>query len=214
VANDLVDDVWFRVMTVSSRPLDDVDRRMLGILVDYGRMSVNELAIRAGVSRATAYARYDRLVADGVISRFRADVNPQAIGLDVAAMILINVQQGAWPITRDKVGRLPGVEYVAMTSGEFDFVLLVRAPDIAALRDVVLHRLQSMPEVRSTHTIFVLDEERHPIGVGAPPRADQPRGAHSPTTAAVIMVPLPAATYGLNTEISVTVVSTQLGTRP
>ncbi|HEX6405190.1 MAG TPA: Lrp/AsnC family transcriptional regulator [Pseudonocardiaceae bacterium] len=151
-------------MSVSSRRLDDVDRRMLGILVDEGRMSVNELANRAGISRATAYARYDRLVANGVIRGFRADVDPQAIGLDVAAMILINIEQGSWPTMRDKISRLPGVEYVALTSGEFDFMLLVRAPDIAALRDVVLHRLQGMPEVRSTHTIFVLDEERHPIG--------------------------------------------------
>ena len=137
---------------------------MLSILVDQGRMSVNELAARAGISRATAYARYDRLVADGVISRFRADVDPHAIGLGVAAMILINVEQGSWPAMRDKISRLPGVEYVALTSGGFDFVLLVRVPDIAALRDVVLYRLQGMPEVRSTQTIFVLDEERHPIG--------------------------------------------------
>ncbi|MGH3982163.1 MAG: Lrp/AsnC family transcriptional regulator [Pseudonocardiaceae bacterium] len=151
-------------MSVSPRPLDDVDRRMLGILVDEGRTSVNEVAARAGISRATAYARYDRLMADGVIRGFRADVDPHAIGLDIAAMILINVEQGSWPTTRNKVSRLPGVEYVAMTSGEFDFVLLVRMPDIAALRDVVLYQLQGMPEVRSTHTIFVLDEERHPIG--------------------------------------------------
>ena len=137
---------------------------MLGILVDEGRISVNELAARAGNSRATAYGRYDRLVTDAVISRFRADVYPNALGLDVAAMILINVAQAAWRATRDKVSRLPGVEYVAMTSGGFDFVLLVRVPDIAALRDVVLYRLQGMPEVRSTQTIFVLDEERHPIG--------------------------------------------------
>lgn len=151
-------------MTVLPRPLDDVDRRMLAILVDSGRISVNELAAKANVSRATAYSRFDRLVADGVVSRFRADVDPAALGLDVCAMVLINVEQGSWPTTRDKVSRLPGVEYVAMTSGEFDFVLLVRAPDIAALRDVVLYRLQGMPEVRSTQTVFVLDEERHPIG--------------------------------------------------
>jgi DNA-binding Lrp family transcriptional regulator len=137
---------------------------MLGVLVDDGRMSVNEVANRAGISRATAYSRYDRLVAHGVIRGFRADVDPHALGLDIAAMILINIEQGSWPTMRDKISRLPGVEYVAMTSGEFDFVLLVRAPDIAALRDVVLYRLQGMPEVRSTHTIFVLDEERHPMG--------------------------------------------------
>lgn len=137
---------------------------MLSILVDDGRTSVNEVAARAGISRATAYVRYDRLMANGVIRGFRADIDPHAIGLDIAAMILINVEQGSWPTTRNKVSRLPGVEYVAMTSGEFDFVLLVRVPDIAALRDVVLYRLQGMPEVRSTQTIFVLDEERHPIG--------------------------------------------------
>lgn len=154
---------------------------MLGILVDEGRISVNELAARVGVSRATAYTRYDRLVAEGVISHFRADVDPHAIGLDVAAMILINVEQGAWPTARDKISRLPGVEYVALTSGEFDFVLLVRAPDIAALRDVVLHRLQGMPEVRSTETIFILDEERHPPGSAhhltpvGPETPDRPR---------------------------------------
>lgn len=151
-------------MSVSPHPLDDVDRRMLGVLVDDGRMSVNEVANRAGISRATAYARYDRLLANGVIRGFRADVDPQAIGLEIAAMILINIQQESWRTMRDKISRLPGVEYVALTSGEFDFVLLVRAPGIAALRDVVLYRLQAMPEVRSTQTVFVFDEERHPIG--------------------------------------------------
>jgi DNA-binding Lrp family transcriptional regulator len=151
-------------MSVSPRSLDDADRRMLSILVDEGRASVNEVASRAGISRATAYTRYDRLMADGVIRGFRADIDPHAIGLDIAAMVMINVEQGSWPTTRDKVSRLPGVEYVAVTSGEFDFVLLVRVPDIAALRDVVLYRLQGMPEVRSTHTVFVLDEERRPIG--------------------------------------------------
>jgi Lrp/AsnC family transcriptional regulator, leucine-responsive regulatory protein len=175
-------------MSVSPRPLDDVERRMLAILVDDGRISVNELAARAGISRATAYSRYDRLVADGVINRFRADVDPHAIGLDVAAMILINVEQGSWPVTRDKISRLPGVEYVAMTSGGFDFVLLVRVPDIAALRDVVLYRLQGMPEVRATQTVFVLDEERHPLGsahhlaLAGPEAPARPRTRRPPAT--------------------------------
>ena len=149
---------------VSSRALDDIDRRMLAVLVDAGRISINELASKVNISRATAYTRFDRLVADGVIASFRADVDPAALGLGVAALVLINVEQGAWPTARDKLSSLPGVEYVAMTSGEFDFVLLVRAPDIPALRDVVLYRLQGMKEVRSTETIFVLDEERRPLG--------------------------------------------------
>jgi hypothetical protein len=41
--------------------------------------------------------------------------------------------------------------------------LHVRVPDVPALRDVVLVRLQGMPAVRSTQTIFVLDEQRRPL---------------------------------------------------
>jgi DNA-binding Lrp family transcriptional regulator len=44
-------------------------------------------------------------------------------------------------------------------SGEHDIMLLVRARDAAALRDVVLTRLQGMPEVTSTHTMLIFDEQ-------------------------------------------------------
>lgn len=147
-----------------ARRLDEVDRRLLDVLDADGRVSVNELARRAGVSRATAYARFDRLVSEGVIDRFTIEVEPEVLGLGVTALILLNVDQGAWPTVRDKLSNLPGVEYLALTSGGFDFALLVRAPDIAALRDVVLHRLQRMREVRSSQTVFVLDEDRRPPG--------------------------------------------------
>lgn len=130
------------------------------MLAEDGRISVNELATRAGVSRATAYARFDRLQAEGVIRGFRAEVDPQAVGRDVAAIVLVNVEQGRWPSLRSELAHLPGVEYVGLTSGGFDFILIVRCPDIRALRDVVLLRLQGMEAVRNTQTVFVLDEQR------------------------------------------------------
>ena len=145
---------------VPARTLDEVDRRLLDVLVDDGRVSVNELAARAGVSRATAYARFDRLRAEGVIRGFHAEVDPAAVGREVTAIVLVNVEQGRWPSLRAELIELPGVEYVGLTSGGFDFILFVRCPDIRGLRDVVLIRLQAMDAVRSTQTVFVLDEQR------------------------------------------------------
>ena len=58
----------------------------------------------------------------------------------------------------EKLKELPGAQYVALTAGGFDFVLLVRAPDVETLRDVVLERLAGLPGVRSTQTMFILDE--------------------------------------------------------
>jgi DNA-binding Lrp family transcriptional regulator len=53
-----------------------------------GRISVNELATRVGVSRATAYSRLDRLRSDGVITGFTATVDPAKVGHGVAAELL------------------------------------------------------------------------------------------------------------------------------
>jgi len=146
--------------------LDDTDRRMLGELVADGRASVNSLAERIGVSRATAYSRLERLQESGVVTGFRAEVDPAKAGLPVAALILANVEQHAWQEARDELLRLPGLEYLAFTSGGFDMVLLVRVPDVVSLRDVVLLRLHGSRHVRSTQTIFVLDENRLPVVPG------------------------------------------------
>jgi DNA-binding Lrp family transcriptional regulator len=143
--------------------LDETDRRILRELVTDGRLSVNALAERANVSRATAYGRMKRMTDEGVITRFSAVVDPAKVGLPIAALILVNVEQHDWRTARDELAALPGVEYLAFTSGGFDLVLLVRVPDVVALRDVVLVRLQGSPHVRSTQTIFVLDETRHPV---------------------------------------------------
>ena len=146
-------------------PLDDVDRRLLRLLTEDGRVSVNELANRAHISRAAAYARFDRLRESGVITGFTATVEPEKVGLPVAALVLVNVDQAHWAQVRDDIQALPGLEFLAFTSGAFDMVLLVRVPDIHALRDVVLVRLHGIPHVRTTHTNFVLDEQRLPLPI-------------------------------------------------
>jgi DNA-binding Lrp family transcriptional regulator len=145
--------------------LDDVDRRIVEALVDDGRLSVNELSSRVGVSRATAYARLDRLRSNGVITGFTAVVDPSKVGHGVAALILVNVEQNEWRAARDELLGLPGVEYLAFTSGGFDMVALVRVASIEALRDVVLDRLHGATHVRSTQTVFVLDEQRRHAGL-------------------------------------------------
>jgi DNA-binding Lrp family transcriptional regulator len=146
--------------------LDDIDRLLVRELVGDGRLSVQALAERANVSRATAYGRFRRLCDSGVIRGFSAVVDPARIGLPITALILVNVEQSKWQAVRDELMALPGLEYLAFTSGGFDMVLLVRVPDVVALRDVVLVRLHGSRHVRSTQTIFVLDEDR-PMGTGS-----------------------------------------------
>ncbi len=138
--------------------LDRVDRRILEILRVDGRISIAALAERVSVSRANAYARMERLRADGVITGFSAQVDPRRVGLGIAALILVTGTQPAWRSLRDQLSDMVEVEWCAFTSGEHDALVLVRVPDVETLRDVVLERLQSSGAVRATETIFVLEE--------------------------------------------------------
>lgn len=154
------------------RTLDDIDRQIVALLQQDGRLPLNDVAARVGVARSTAYTRFDRLRAEGVLTGFTATVDPAALGYSTAALILVNVDQRAWRSVREHLSALPGVEYVAATSGAFDFVVLVRVADVAALRDVVLGRLHALPEVRATQTVLVLDELHRPVAPAPARRFD------------------------------------------
>ena len=157
----------------SSSDLDDVDRAIVALLRNDGRMSVNEVASHVHVSRATAYARLERLRGSGVITGFTADVDASKIGLPVTALILVNLEQRNWPSVHDALGAIPGVEWSAFTSGTFDMALLVRMKDVQALRDVVLVQLHGLKFVKSSQTVFLLDEERWDWTRGALPSGGQ-----------------------------------------
>ncbi len=141
-----------------AQALDTIDRAVVEALQADGRLSVNELAARVHVSRATAYQRLGRLRSDGVITGFTATVDPAKVGYELAALVLFQVDQHRWRMVADQITAVGGVEYLAFTSGAFDMVALVRAADLATLRDVVLVQLQAIEHIRSTQTIFVLDE--------------------------------------------------------
>ena len=80
----------------SARPLDDADRRILGELVRDARTSIRTLAERIHISRANAYARVDRLLADGVITGFSARISPERAGLGTSAYVSLSIEQNSW----------------------------------------------------------------------------------------------------------------------
>ncbi|WP_327036126.1 Lrp/AsnC family transcriptional regulator [Micromonospora ureilytica] len=142
----------------SARVLDEVDRRILDELVRDGRTSVRTLAERIHISRTNAYARVERLLRDGVITGFRAQVAPEAAGLGTSAYIALTIEQNTWREVSAELARVRYIEHAALLSGEHDVLALVRAPDNAALRDVVLDRVQRIAGVLSTRSWLVFEE--------------------------------------------------------
>lgn len=138
--------------------LDDIDRRMIDRLRADGRLTAPQLAGDIGIGRATAYSRLDRLVNENIITGFCATVDPKAVGRTVAALVLVNVEQGRWRDLHVRLAELPDAEWVGVTAGQYDYAMIVRADSLDHLRDVTLQHLQEIEGVRSVQTIVLLDE--------------------------------------------------------
>jgi DNA-binding Lrp family transcriptional regulator len=139
-------------------PLDDLDRQIVAALRADGRLSMRALASELHISRANAYARVDRLERSGVITGYSAIIDPQKYGYVLSAYVFIKITQQSWKKVRNQVLSIPEVDHAALVSGEHDIMLLVRTRDAASLRDLVLTRLQGMPEVAGTQTVLIFDE--------------------------------------------------------
>jgi DNA-binding Lrp family transcriptional regulator len=138
--------------------LDEIDRRIVGALRADARLSVRALADQVHASRAAVHARVQRLERDGVILGYEARIDPDRLGLTVSALVQLRIAQHTWKDVRQRITAIPEVWHATLVSGDHDLVLLVRTADAAALRELVLDRLQAIPGVRATQTILILDE--------------------------------------------------------
>ncbi|MDX6218601.1 MAG: hypothetical protein QOJ48_282, partial [Frankiales bacterium] len=117
-----------------------------------------DLAAQVHVSRASAYARVKRLRDTGVIRGFTVDVDHGALGLGLPAYVHVRIKQNSWKRFREKAWALEEAVHVALVAGDFDCVLLVRTRDAEHLRELVLERIQALPEVLATQTVLVFEE--------------------------------------------------------
>ena len=153
----------------SASDLDEVDYAILEALAADGRASVRTLAERLHISRSNAHNRIARLRDEGVLTGFTASIDPHRAGLGTSAYVLLTLEQPRWRDVTSALRNIPHVEHIALVSGEFDVLVLVRTPDNATLREVVLERIQAVESVRGTHTWLIFEESA---------------GRHSPWSAA------------------------------
>ncbi|RJO73822.1 Lrp/AsnC family transcriptional regulator [Nocardia panacis] len=142
--------------------LDDIDRRLIRELVANGRISMRALAESAHISRAHAYVRVERLQEAGIIDGYTTRISHERAGLGASAFIALSIKQDSWRGLAKQLRTLPFVEHFALVGGDFDVLVLVRAPDNHTLRNIVLDQLNSLEGVRATRTWLIFDEANGP----------------------------------------------------
>ncbi|MCW2867316.1 MAG: putative Transcriptional regulator, AsnC family [Marmoricola sp.] len=147
--------------------LDDTDRALVRLLARDARTPNNALAAEVGIAPSTCLVRVRRLQEAGVIRGFHATVSPEALGLQLQAVVAVRLTSAA----RHSIGEvgarlatLPGVLNVFFLAGANDFLIHVAARNAEELRELVVTHLSGSREVASTETNLVFEH----LGGGSP----------------------------------------------
>jgi len=135
--------------------LDAVDRQLLALLLSDGRRSYADLARETGLSTSAAHQRVRRLESRGVITGYRAQISPDAVGLPLAAFVSVKPIDPAAPDDApERLRDLDAVEACHSVAGEESYILQVRVGGPAEL-EVLLQDIRAAAGV-STRTTVVL----------------------------------------------------------
>ena len=135
--------------------MDEVDRSILALLGADARMSVALLARRLKVARSTIQARLERLETTGIIGGYTLKLGEAARQGRIRASILVSIEARAQAGIVTRLKSIPEVERAFTTSGRFDLLLQIAAPNTQVL-DQVLDEIGTITGVLSSESLIHL----------------------------------------------------------
>ncbi len=153
-------------MAARTRELDRIDRKILRILQDEGRISFTELGERVGLSTTPCTERVRRLERENVITGYHARVDPQQVNASLLVFVEISLAYKSGDIFeefRRAALRLPNVLECHLVSGDFDYLIKARINEMASYRKLLGSTLLTMPHVRESKSYIVMEEVKETL---------------------------------------------------
>lgn len=122
---------------MSSTGLDDLDKRILDRLQLNCRLSFVDLSRELGVAEATIRFRVNRLINEGVITRFAALLDPAKVGMKVSGAILLKIDPAFLEEACKKLVSFSETQYLFQSTGEYDVVSVIVARDMDHLNNLI-----------------------------------------------------------------------------
>lgn len=125
-------------------------------------MSNKELAAEVGLAPSSCHARVQRLLADGWLRGFHAEVRPEAFGIGMRAIVFVRMARHAATLLeafRGHVLRLPEVLDLYYVAGSHDFLLHVAVRDVDHLRRLVAERISTHEAIGHVETSLVFEHQ-------------------------------------------------------
>lgn len=144
--------------------MDTIDRKILAELQADGRLTLTELAARVGLSTSPCHRRLRELERRGVISGYRAVVDPATVGLgfEVLAMVtMAREDRDTLLAFEDGVAAIPNVLQAERLFGDPDYLLRIVTTDLAAYQVLEDDHLAALPGIQRITSTLVMKRIAH-----------------------------------------------------
>ncbi len=141
--------------------MDAIDRKILALLQEDGRLTVTELATRVGLSLSPCHRRLRELERTNVIRGYRALVDPTAVGLAFQALVFVTMRQEDRATLlgfEAAVTAVPQIVQAQRLFGDPDYLLRIVTADLSAYQRLEDDVLAALPGVQRLNSTLVMKQ--------------------------------------------------------
>ena len=139
--------------------IDNLDKKILGILSKNARIPFKDVAAECNVSRAAIHQRVQHLIENGVITGSGFDINPKSLGYSTCTYVGITLERGSmYKTVCERLIHIPEIVECHFTTGPYTMLIKAYARDNEELMDLLNNKLQTIPGVVSTETLISLEQ--------------------------------------------------------
>ena len=144
--------------------IDELDIKILDILLHNSKLSYRKISRQLGVSVATVMNRINRMKKEKIIHGYTADLDYEKLGYDIKVIVDVRVAKGRLLEVESKIAQHPNVSAVFDITGQFDTVVIANFKSRKEM-DRFIKKIQSYEFVERTETKLVLNtvKEGHVI---------------------------------------------------
>jgi len=155
-------------MEQKSITLDEIDIKILRTLQQNAKLTTKELADAVHLTPTPVFERQKRLERYGYITKYIAVLDPEKLNLGLVVFCKVKLKQINHELAvafARHIQRIPEVTECYNTSGQYDYLLKVRAADMKQYQEFVLNKLGDIENLASVESTFVMSEVKNQHGI-------------------------------------------------
>ena len=151
--------------------LDRIDRQILALLQQDGRMTNVDLAERVGLTAPPCLRRVRALEEMGAIRGYHAELDGTKLGYPITVFAMVSLKSQAeadLAAFEAHVAAIPEIRECHMLNGEIDFILKIVATDLRGFQEILTTHLTPAPNVASVKTSLTIRTAKAEGGIPMP----------------------------------------------